>query len=406
MSVADARELLERQLAAIAEREADVQAFVPGTFDADRVRADFEAAAERDPSAPLLGHLLGVKDIIHADGLPTRGGTTIDPAEWAGPQASTVTALVEAGAVVAGKTVTAELACWKPGPTRNPHRLGHTPGGSSAGSAAGVGAGFFTIGFATQTYGSTIRPATFCGAVGWKPTRGRLALDGTIPYSASIDHLGFITPDLDVLEAVLPHAQDDWSPVDAEPIRRLAVPVGAYLDRLADGAEGFAAARRPLADAGIEIVEVPTLDDVAEIGEMIDALSYAEAADVHAGRMDLIRAHCDPDYTIELERHRGMSAADRDTIRDRRHSLQGELDGLLDSVEADAWLTPSAPGVAPEGITASGDPTMQGAWTLAGVPAITIPHGTGRHELPLGLQFVGRHGDDERLVSQMGTLPL
>ena len=176
--------------------------------------------------------LLGVKDIINVDGYPTRCGSALPHGLFDGPQASCVTRLCEAGAIVVGKTVTAEFAISDPGATRNPRNLAHTPGGSSSGSAAAVAAGFCDIAIGTQTSGSTIRPAGYCGVIGYKPSFGRIARDGVFPFSTSMDHVGLFTSNLMTLQAVVPLLVDNWhqlaSSVDT-PVC-IGIPEGSYID--------------------------------------------------------------------------------------------------------------------------------------------------------------------------------
>jgi len=155
---------------------------------------------------------VGIKDIFHVDGFVTRAGTRVPPERFAGPEAASVALLREAGALIAGKTVTTEFAYFEPGPTRNPHNPAHTPGGSSSGSAAAVAAGLCQLALGTQTIGSVIRPAAFCGVVGFKPSFGRIPTSGLVYFSRTIDHVGLFTQDLDGMELAASVLCRDWQP--------------------------------------------------------------------------------------------------------------------------------------------------------------------------------------------------
>ncbi|MEZ4582609.1 MAG: amidase, partial [Caldilineaceae bacterium] len=185
---------IEQQCLRIDRVEPHVAALLPEPERKARLLADgraLTAAYPRpDERPPLFGCLLGVKDIIHADGFPTQAGSTIPAENFVGPEAAAVTLLKQAGALVVGKTVTTEFAYFEPGPTRNPHDILHTPGGSSSGSAAAVAAGMCYAAVGTDTGGSIRIPAAYCGVAGLKPTYGRVSLDGIFPLSWSLDHAG------------------------------------------------------------------------------------------------------------------------------------------------------------------------------------------------------------------------
>src|SRR3970040_1828025 len=183
-----------------AEREAEVRAFVPEESRFERLRREAKALLSRFPDSgerpPMFGVLIGVKDIFRVGGFPTRAGSRLPAEVFEGPEAEPVKKLKAAGTLVLGKTVTTEFAYFAPGPTRNPHNLAHTPGGSSSGSAAAVAAGLAPLARGPQTIGSIVRPAAFCGVVGFKPSFGRISTEGVIPLSPSLDHVGFFTQDV------------------------------------------------------------------------------------------------------------------------------------------------------------------------------------------------------------------
>src|SRR5438067_10834636 len=192
----------------IEAQEPLIHALVPEAGRRARLLNEATALQKRfpDPESrpPLYGVLLGVKDIFYVDGFPTRAGSQLPAEIFSEPEASCVTKLREAGVLLLGKTVTTEFAYFEPGPTRNPHNLEHTPGGSSSGSAAAVAAGFCPLALGTQTIGSVIRPAAFCGIVGFKPTYGRIPTAGLVPCAPSLDTIGFFTQDVAGIALVAP----------------------------------------------------------------------------------------------------------------------------------------------------------------------------------------------------------
>jgi Asp-tRNA(Asn)/Glu-tRNA(Gln) amidotransferase A subunit family amidase len=222
-------------------REPSIFAFIPEKDRFTRLRQEADALLARYPDLvkrpPLFGMLLGVKDIFHVKGFITQAGSKLPPEELQGHEARCVTRLKNAGALIIGKTVTTEFAYFTPGPTRNPHNPAHTPGGSSSGSAAAVAAGFCTAALGTQTIGSIIRPAAFCGVVGFKPTYDRTPRDGVIPLSPSLDHVGFFAPDVETAKRVASVLLDDWRIGELGITTRkptLGVPNGRYLESASD----------------------------------------------------------------------------------------------------------------------------------------------------------------------------
>src|SRR5689334_1257243 len=216
------------------EHEPLVLAFLPEEDRFNRLHRDADDLVLHYPDLikrPLLfGAVVGVKDIFHMEGFTTQAGSRLPSDLLQGEEAKSVRRLKEAGALIFGKTVTTEFAYFSPGPTRNPHNPEHTPGGSSSGSAAAVAAGFCHLALGTQTIGSIIRPAAFCGVVGVKPTYERISRAGVIPLSPSLDHIGFFTPDVTTAKKVAPSLYLDWSDsssLDKRPT--LGIPEGPYL---------------------------------------------------------------------------------------------------------------------------------------------------------------------------------
>ena len=379
-----------------------IESFIPEDNRFERLRQKARELETRHydyaKRPPLFGALVGVKDIFHADGFITRAGTQVPAKLFAGDEAKVVTKLKQAGALVAGKTVTTEFAYFEPGPTRNPYNLKHTPGGSSSGSAAAVASGLCHIALGTQTVGSVIRPAAYCGIVGYKPTYGRIDSEGLIYFSRSADHVGLFTQDVASLKKVAEIVIDDWSAKDMpdkKPV--LGVPEGAYLQQCTALAE-FEVHVTALESAGYTVKGVPMFDDIQTIDDYHQDMISAELAIEHASwfaqHSDLYR-HRTADLirkgqTITTER-RTEGQVHRTALRERIHQA-------MDDHEIDLWICPPAPDVAPEGIGATGSPAMNMPWTHAGVPVVTVPAGIGKLDLPLGLQICGRYGEDEILI--------
>ena len=384
--------------------DSSVQALLPEADRRQRLHAEAAALVQRFPdpaSRPALyGALVAFKDIFHVDGFVTRAGSTVPPELFAGPEAAVVALLRQAGALILGKAVTTEFAYFEPGPTRNPHNLDHTPGGSSSGSAAAVAAGLCPLAVGTQTIGSVIRPAAFCGIVGFKPSFDRIPTAGLVYFSRSLDHVGLFTQAVADMALAAQVVCRDWQEV-AAPQRTpvLGVPEGPYL--LQAESEGLAAFRRQierLAAAGVTIRSVPTLADIERINHLHRRLIFAEFADEHAGIYERYAALYRPRTAEIIEIGRTVTDDERTEALASMTELRADQADLMDAEGIDLWACPAATGPAPAGINATGNPIMNLPWTHAGMPAMTLPAGRAANGLPLGLQLVARFQDDERLL--------
>jgi len=385
--------------------EPQVQAFLPEPERRNRLHA---AAAELladfpDPDErPLLfGIPAGVKDIFHADGFVTYAGTAVPPARFAGKQAAVVDRLLAEGGLLIGKTVTTEFAFFEPGPTRNPHNLAHTPGGSSSGSAAAVAAGLCPLAVGTQTIGSVIRPAAFCGVVGFKPSLDRIPTPGTVYFSRTVDTIGLFTQDVAGMTLAAAALCEEWEDVELseDDIPVLGIADGPYLRQASPAA--LAAFYRRLAlleEAGYTVWHVPTLLDIDEINEMHRDLVFAEFAREHATLYRDFRDRYRPRTAEIIERGRKVDDATLADLRTLPVILRDRLEAQMQRAAIDLWIAPAALGPAPVGLHATGDPNMNLPWTCAGLPALNVPAGTVGG-LPVGLQLVARFGDDELLLA-------
>lgn len=351
---------------------------------------------------PLYGVPVGIKDIIHVDGFETRAGSALPPELFAGEEAAVVRALRDAGALVLGKTATTEFAGEAPTLTRNPVDLEHTPGGSSSGSAAAVAAGMAPLAVGSQTGGSVIRPAAFCGIIGFKPSHDRLPTDGVVPRSPSIDHVGLFTGDMEGMARAASAVCVDLEPVDPPTADDavLGVPTGPYLDQAEPaGRAAFDNQVDALAAAGYKFRHVDPFADFERLRTRYWDLTIGELGRVHE---DWIEPYKDfyrvptatrvrtgleiPDDRIEA----GLPYADE---------ARAGVHEAMDDAGIDCWVCPAAPGPAPAGITNTGDPKMNYPWTFVGLPAVTVPAGTV-NGLPVGLQCVGRFGADAALLAR------
>jgi Asp-tRNA(Asn)/Glu-tRNA(Gln) amidotransferase A subunit family amidase len=410
---ATATELVRDCLARIEEREPDVQAFA--CLDRGHALAQAEALdlqrAQGRALGPLHGVPVGIKDIFDTSDYPTELGSPL----WAGRtprrDAAAVTRLRAAGAVILGKTVTTEYAYRQPGKTRNPHDRERTPGGSSSGSAAAVGAHMVPGAIGSQTNGSVIRPAAFCGVVGFKPTHGLIARTGALSLSRTLDHVGVFArtvEDAALLAEVLvgfDAGDPDTRPLARPPFAAAAAGEPPLPPRLAF-------VRAPAWPHADEVTRAAFAELVAFLGDAASEVelgeSYGRAAGMHRTIMEVEMAHnLHRDYEAGRER---LSGPLRQLIeRGRAHRAIdytgavagiGRLNDGLDEVfdEYDAILTPAAPGEAPRGLESTGDPVFCTLWTCLGLPAITLPLLRSEAGLPLGVQLVGRRDNDARLL--------
>lgn len=387
------------------QRESQLLAFLPeaGRFERLRREAQFllDRYASMEARPPLFGVLVGVKDMIHVDGFLTRAGSQLCPALLQGTEAECVTRLRQAGALILGKTQTSEFAYSSPTPTHNPHHPQHTPGGSSSGSAAAVAAGLCRLALGTQTTGSLIRPAAFCGVVGFKPSYDRISRAGVIPLAPSIDHVGFFTPNVHEAARAACVLCTDWQyrqPLQRKPV--LGIPQGPFLARASDeGRTHFEIICQCLAAAGYEVKSVPAMPDFEAIAARHNTLLNAEAALVHARWFAAYAERYQPETADMIRCGQGVTAAALVGARDGCQQLRAALMSLMDAHSLDLWLSPAAPGPAPKGLAYTGDAIMNLPWTHSGLPTINLPAGANLAGLPLGLQVTARWYADEDLLA-------
>ncbi|MBK8046218.1 MAG: amidase [Anaerolineales bacterium] len=389
--------------------DGDVQAFLPEPERRARLHREASALLAQYPRKrpDLFGVLVGVKDVFHVDGFVTRAGAEAPPDQFAGTEAAVVKQLRTAGALIAGKTVTTEFAYFEPGPTRNPWNLAHTPGGSSSGSAAAVAAGMCPLALGTQTIGSVIRPAAFCGVVGFKPSAGRIPTEGLVYFSRTMDQVGFFTQDVAGMQRAAAALCRDWGEVeltdDAIPI--LGIPDGPYLRQASPEARAvFARQVDLLRELGYTVWNVPTLLDIEELNQIHRRLVFAEFAREHKAMYAKFKRLYRPRTAEIIEIGKKVSDGELDELRAGWFEVRDALEKQMEQAGIDFWVCPAAIGPAPEGIASTGDPNMSLPWTYAGLPAVTIPVGRAANGLPLGLQLIGQTDEDEVLLACAGLM--
>ncbi|MEX2447013.1 MAG: amidase [Dehalococcoidia bacterium] len=382
--------------------EPRVRAVLPEPGRRERLLDEARALRARHPDLltlpPLFGVLVGAKDIFAVDAMPTRAGSALPPEAFAMPEAPAVSRLKAAGALILGKTVSTEFAYFDPGATTNPHRADRTPGGSSSGSAAAVACGYAALALGSQTVGSLIRPAAYCGVVAFKPSYGRIPTEGVVAYSPSVDHVGFFTQDVAGARLAASVLVNGWSEGPARPgLPVLGVPEGPYLEQAEPEAlQAFELTVAGLMAGGVDVRRVRILDDIATVNARHAAIATAEFGEQHAERF----AQYGPLYRAAsaalFDAAQAVSAGDRLEGFASREALRHRLDTAAQEEGIDAWVSPAARGPAPVGLRSTGDPVMNLPWTHAGLPAITVPAGNV-DGMPLGLQMAGRFGGDEAL---------
>ena len=408
-----AAELLADCLKRVDELEATVQAWA--FLDRDHAMQQAQRADQHRKEGKALGPLhgvpIGIKDIFDTADMPTELGSPL----WAGRtsrrDAAVVARLREAGAVIMGKTVTAEYAYRRPGKTTNPHDAQRTPGGSSSGSAAAVAALMVPGAIGSQTNGSVIRPAAFCGVVGFKPTHGLIPRGGALLLSRTLDHVGVFArtvEDAALLAETLVGVDEDDPDTRPAARPRLAAVAGAEPPL----PPRFAFVRSPAWDHAESETREAFAELVAALGEAVAEVdlgaSFARGVDMHRTIMEVEMAHnlhrdlerggerLSPVLRALIERGRARAAIDYLDALASIPALNAALDPVFD--EYDAIVTPAAPGEAPLGLQSTGQPIFCTLWTYLGTPALTLPLLRSAAGLPLGVQLVGRRGGDARLL--------
>ena len=403
------RACLER--CAAVEPQVQAWAFLDHEFALSQAQAADGAKREGNPIGPLHGVPVGIKDIIDTSDYPTENGTVLHEGRTPSRDAAVVSMLRAAGAIILGKTVTTELATYAPGKTRNPHNPDHTPGGSSSGSAAAVAAGMVPLAVGTQTNGSVIRPAAFCGVYGFKPSFGLIPRSGILRQSRTLDQVGVYARTIEdialITEQLIGHDAND---PDTRPRPRLSLveqvleeppipPMLAFLKGPAwerADAETKQAFQELVERLGDRIEEVETSVLAGDALHWHRTIMEAEMAANFLREWEG-RERLSESLRGQLTRGRAITAFEYQRALAQAPMLAESLDELF-YTRYDAFLTPSAPGTAPKGLLSTGDPVFCTLWTLCGLPALNVPLMQGANGLPLGVQLVGQRNRDGRLL--------
>ena len=405
-------ELVQACLDRIGEFDAVIGAWehLDPEYALDQAKRADEHRASGLTTGPLHGLPVGVKDIIDTADYPTENGTVLHAGRTPSEDAFLVTRLREAGAVILGKTVTTELAVFSPGKTTNPHDAARTPGGSSSGSAAAVAAFMAPLAVGSQTNGSVIRPAAFCGVYGYKPTLGRISRNSVLAQSHHLDTMGVFARSLEdlalIAEVLMVH---DGSDADMRPTAKPAI--SATLAEAPPIEPNFAFVRTPVWDKAEDATKDAFRELLDHLGGQADIIDLPPAFDGAHGThrtifcADIARSfaafHADGKDKLSanlcalIEEGQKTLAVDYNAAVERIAAYNEGLEGIFNNY--DAILTPSAPGEAPVGLDSTGDPAFCTIWTLCGTPALNLPLLVGPNGMPLGAQLVSCKGDDARL---------
>ncbi|MEQ9558992.1 MAG: amidase [Rhodospirillales bacterium] len=406
-------ELVEACIARIEAREDAVGAWAHLDLDFARRQAAHcdDMHASGAPTGPLHGIPVGIKDIFDTADLPTENGTVLSKGRTPDTDSAAVRLLRAAGAVIMGKTVTTELAVYSPGKTRNPHDPERTPGGSSSGSAAAVAAGMVPLAIGSQTNGSVIRPASFCGVVGFKPTHGRISRAGALALSRTLDHVGVFARSVEdaalISDCLIAHdpADPDTKPSAAARLSeiagleppmepRFAFVKSPHWDRAEpDAQEAFQELHEFLGDQSEEVTLPEPFNGAVDNLRKIMCADLVRYLSGYVARgedklSDVLRGM--------IEEGKSVTAIDFNESADMRVHLAGWVKSLGE--DFDAILTPATCGEAPKGLDATGDPVFCSTWSYLGVPAVTLPLMQGANGMPIGVQLIGPRNDDARLL--------
>ena len=412
-------ELMESLLERSRALEHDLRVWV--TLDEgvalDAARASQDALARSGPAGPLHGVPFGVKDIFYTRGVRTTMCSPIYDDFVPDYDSTAVARLKAAGAIMMGKTVTTQFAAFDPSATRNPWNAAHTPGGSSSGSGAGVAARMFPAALGSQTAGSVLRPASYNGVIGLKPTFGRVSRSGVFPLAGSLDTVGFFARTVEdaalLLTALAGHDPDDpvssstaapdYSAGLASASRspRIGL-VRQFFDERSDPEvrDNMRRTERSLADAGAELVEVTSSADFDALFEAHRLVQSVEMAAVH----DADFSDRPADYAAKIrdgiEEARLIAGVSYVQAQEVRRGFREHMDAAV--IGFDALLVPTVSSAAPRDLTTTGDPSFQAPWTGCGFPAISLPSGLTEAGMPLGVQLVAGAFEEENLLAAAG----
>jgi Asp-tRNA(Asn)/Glu-tRNA(Gln) amidotransferase A subunit family amidase len=378
-------------------------------------RASMESMSKQIKSGPLSGIPIAVKDIINTFDLPTTNGSSIYKDKTPVEDAAIVKKIRSLGGVIFGKSVTTEFAWRNPGPTTNPINAEHTPGGSSSGSAASVGAGIVPLALGSQTQGSIIRPAAYCGVVGYKASYGAVSKSGAHALSYSLDHIGFFTrsvddmafafnnlknsdssdPELIVLPDLVFSVNRELPMLDKPKIALLETPLDHMMSD--DQKQALKLAAQKLEESGAVVQKLSLPQEYWDAIQAMNLIMESEAAEIHADHSEKVNNLLSIHIQELVARGLKHSAPAYIAAKFLQKKLRASIGAYFD--EFDAFLMAPASGEAPKSLVSTGDPIFCALWSFLGIPSITIPAGKSKNGLPLGIQLIGNYRSDAKLLS-------
>ena len=378
-------------------------------------RATLESMAKQIKPGPLSGIPIAVKDIINTVDLPTTNGSPIYKDKTPAEDAAIVQKIRSLGGVIFGKSVTTEFAWRNPGPTTNPVNAEHTPGGSSSGSAASVGAGIVPLGLGSQTQGSIIRPAAYCGVVGYKASYGAVSKSGAHALSYSLDHIGFFTrsvddmafafnnlknsdssdPELIVIADLVFGVNRELPMLDKPKIALLETPLDHMMSD--DQKQALHLAAQRLEESGAIVQKLSLPQEYWDAIQAMNLIMEAEAAEIHADHSEKVNNLLSIHIQELVARGLKHSAPAYIAAKFLQKKLRASIGRYFD--EFDAFLMAPASGEAPKSLVSTGDPIFCALWSFLGIPSITIPVTKSKNGLPLGMQLIGNYRGDAKLLS-------
>ena len=407
-------QLVEACLSRIRDVDSEIQAwaFLDPDYALAQARAADALRLEGKPIGPLHGIPVAIKDIFDTADMPTENGSVIHAGRTPSRDATVVALLRAAGAVIMGKTVTTEFAYFSPGKTRNPHNPAHTPGGSSSGSAAAVAANMVPLALGSQTNGSTIRPAAYCGVIGFKPTHGLISRHRVFALSRTLDHVGLFARSIDDI-ALLAGQIVGYDENDSDTRPRARVPFAEVAAEEPPLPPMFAFIKTPMWERADEDTKEGLAEIIEHLGAQVEEVELFPSAseawqwhhDIMSAEMALNlerewkhgRDRLSEQLRAQIERGQEVRAIDYQRALARINPIHESFVELFEQ-RYDAILTPAAPSAAPKGLASTGDPSFCTLWTLCGMPAISLPLLQSTNGLPIGVQLVGPRLGDARLL--------
>lgn len=393
-------EMVERCIERIRAYNDQIKAWV--LVDEDGARRQAETLGKQSPRGPLHGIPIGIKDIVDVKGFPTRAGSVLRENHVAESDAPIVEALRRAGAIILGKTVTVQFACFDPSETRNPWDAERSPGGSSSGSAAAVAMGMCLGAIGTQTGGSLVRPASYCGIATCKPTFGRVSTDGVVPVSYHLDHPGPMARSVDDLKIMLSCIHDRYPGEPAE----VSLPprLGVLEQFFMEGADASVqpvvrATLDKLRAAGATIEPVRFADGFEQVQPMHRRIMAVEAAEYHREDFPARRETYGPKIAGLLDEGLTISGVDYAADLAQLRRYQRRVDAFLGELDVDALIMPATDTTAPPlAMDTTGTPKFQAPWSCAGAPVVSFPCGLADDRLPVAVQLVARADREAKLL--------